>query len=195
MVDGSSPLARGTFFIFGLILSLLRLIPARAGNMILPTGKYARAAAHPRSRGEHSERRSIKVMPCGSSPLARGTYTGGDDISQCARLIPARAGNITVRRYSARICAAHPRSRGEHLILSSLASCESGSSPLARGTWSKRSACVISCWLIPARAGNMVSYFVANEWTSAHPRSRGEHRKTEPIMSVTVGSSPLARGT
>ena len=49
--------------------------------------------------------------------------------------------------------------------------------------------------LIPARAGNTLypTSYVLAYW--AHPRSRGEHGFSSTEISVSAGSSPLARGT
>ena len=70
----------------------------------------------------------------GSSPLARGTCGRHCKGSNYPRLIPARAGNIAVFIAVFAVCAAHPRSRGEHKALARVVSDERGSSPLARGT-------------------------------------------------------------
>ena len=134
-IFGSSPLARGTSGAIDQAKDLCRLIPARAGNMVVTMCQSLPGAAHPRSRGEHREPAAGVVPYPGSSPLARGTYHLCWRDRHFWRLIPARAGNITVRRYSAPRCAAHPRSRGEHLAT----------------TFGVRTV-----WrLIPARAGNI----------------------------------------
>ena len=70
---GSSPLARGTYGGAYQPYALARLIPARAGNILRLGGHPALAAAHPRSRGEHSLLRLRAARMSGSSPLARGT--------------------------------------------------------------------------------------------------------------------------
>ena len=77
---GSSPLARGTRFRASIPFFLTRLIPARAGNTGLLFTQTAAEAAHPRSRGEHSELSVAGAVRRGSSPLARGTrHYGGID--------------------------------------------------------------------------------------------------------------------
>ena len=72
------------------------------------------SAAHPRSRGEHAPSRMVDTRSNGSSPLARGTYPRGDELPQCPRLIPARAGNMAWMPGTRVARQAHPRSRGEH---------------------------------------------------------------------------------
>ncbi len=78
MMDGSSPLARGTLVEGDAAGGVDRFIPAGAGNtqtLRPPSWPYP---VHPRWRGEH-----ISSCPCsrsspGSSPLARGTLPNGD---------------------------------------------------------------------------------------------------------------------
>ena len=59
-------------------------------------------------------------MISGSSPLARGTYRRAAQLVGRERLIPARAGNMRGTSHGEYWQAAHPRSRGEHLISASV---------------------------------------------------------------------------
>ena len=95
---GSSPLARGTFRNHSTPKPSRRLIPARAGNMTSKNCNPRQMPAHPRSRGEHRSSLPRATRYPGSSPLARGTYTGAATRRSPLRLIPARAGNIGRRR-------------------------------------------------------------------------------------------------
>ena len=172
---GSSPLAQGISRLLGIGLWVVRLTPARAGNM--PAGVFLvlRPSAHPRSRGEHDMVFTPPKSVSGSSPLARGTFPVSVFIHARDRLIPARAGNMgCCRRYPVQ-AAAHPRSRGEHsrrawwcwkiFGSSPLArgtshkrlrgALEGGSSPLARGTYITDRPAGRRQRLIPARAGNI----------------------------------------
>ncbi len=72
---------------------------------------------------------------------------------------------------------------------------ESGSSPLARGTFRLDTVDDVEKRLIPARAGNISAPPPAGKMMAAHPRSRGEHSTAEAKKQVMDGSSPLARGT
>ena len=56
MLRGSSPLARGTLAVVLRGTVNLGLIPARAGNTNVYTLQIDTMRAHPRSRGEHTER-------------------------------------------------------------------------------------------------------------------------------------------
>ena len=111
------------------------------------------------------------------------------------RLIPARAGNIQPLPRAGRRASAHPRSRGEHLPMNPKMSETVGSSPLARGTFNLIVACVVRKRLIPARAGNISTFWFLMRPTTAHPRSRGEHPASACPVTKPYGSSPLARGT
>ena len=151
---GSSPLARGTHSNAWTSSAMPRLIPARAGNTSMPCSCRTRRPAHPRSRGEHDAAGYQFYWAGGSSPLARGTPSGGCSASVRSRLIPARAGNTCPPPSSRWRTSAHPRSRGEHMPKRSSSMSVRGSSPLARGTpgWSRRTGGRRR--LIPARAGN-----------------------------------------
>ena len=70
-----------------------------------------------------------------------------------------------------------------------------GSSPLARGTRAGGRLDALGSRLIPARAGNTVSFRACWVVWPAHPRSRGEHCSGQLCQGVGYGSSPLARGT
>ena len=173
--SGSSPLARGTQR--GGLLEWLRfgLIPARAGNTIGYVRCVLSGRAHPRSRGEHVMPKVRRPVTLGSSPLARGTLMAHGEGS-----------GFTV---------AHPRSRGEHTDIAGMAEGTPGSSPLARGTPHVGVGLPIAGGLIPARAGNTVCATDFESDLRAHPRSRGEHVRVQPVISMARGSSPLARGT
>ena len=180
---GSSPLARGTHRVVLLRYFCTRLIPARAGNTWLRFSFQHTPAAHPRSRGEHLCPNFTPRFRPGSSPLARGTPVNSPAFYAVKRLIPARAGNT--HRYPAPSdsCPAHPRSRGEHGILRLRRLLVCGSSPLARGT--RRFLCPATSYgrLIPARAGNTLRPIRRRHARSAHPRSRGEHKRAVEKIS------------
>ena len=192
------------------------LIPARAGNTARHAGAGCRCRAHPRSRGEHTFAGQVRGFPPrahprsrgehergryemftsqGSSPLARGTRSRPFAPTLCWGLIPARAGNTLW--VASRVCwpGAHPRSRGEHRCHRRLSPATGGSSPLARGTPMCPLGVASPVGLIPARAGNTLETGFLKFLVGAHPRSRGEHRRSFRRPDRHTGSSPLARGT
>ena len=134
-------------------------------------------------------------VPRGSSPLARGTQHAYTAVQSSEGLIPARAGNTHRGGHSKKSIRAHPRSRGEHFVLSARLLWRMGSSPLARGTQRAQHAPYHRGGLIPARAGNTADYRRGNRRARAHPRSRGEHWEMLLADIPPKGSSPLARGT
>ena len=71
--NGSSPRARGTDERRPLPDAFCRFIPARAGNGGSRQANSARAAVHPRARGERGHQRCPQPSERGSSPRARGT--------------------------------------------------------------------------------------------------------------------------
>ena len=133
-IFGSSPLARGTYSPPQSQRITQRLIPARAGNIARRRVLVLRSSAHPRSRGEHETFKNELDISDGSSPLARGTSCPCVGVGFRGRLIPARAGNITMSKLNYHAQTAHPRSRGEHQRARVVGIASVGSSPLARGT-------------------------------------------------------------
>ena len=73
------------------------LIPARAGNTKPGRLRRASCRAHPRSRGEHITCAEYEDLAMGSSPLARGTLYVSKAVPPKTGLIPARAGNTSIR--------------------------------------------------------------------------------------------------
>ena len=135
------------------------------------------------------------VAGSGSSPLARGTYQANTTAPVVARFIPARAGNPLRPSVRVRCRWAHLRSRGEHWTPFFADQISFGSSPLARGTRCRRGSWCGAWRLIPARAGNTMADRATGRHDPAHPRSRREPASSLSACEVSVGSSPLARGT
>ena len=91
--SGSSPLSRGIPAPGCSMRTLIRIIPALAGNTTTPPPYLFAATDHPRSRGEYDSTSPSTWMVTGSSPLSRGIraiWTGGGVGN---RIIPALAGN------------------------------------------------------------------------------------------------------
>ena len=151
---GSSPLARGTQSVAARRARERRFIPARAGNTAPAAPGTGSSTVHPRSRGEHTLRRSRHTLGTGSSPLARGTPWHRRGKNEPHRFIPARAGNTPSPTSSVSSSSVHPRSRGEHTGWRSLTCRAVGSSPLARGTPRRGEKRAAGGRFIPARAGN-----------------------------------------
>ena len=171
---GSSPLARGLRPEHQSHGPGSRIIPARAG--------FTRSIFFRDSRCS------------GSSPLARGLRRFTTVWGASRGIIPARAGFTTPRRSRRRSRWDHPRSRGVYLTDEPLKSWMRGSSPLARGLRQLRRCPRGRRRIIPARAGFTRQPTPYWNRRSDHPRSRGVYTGVRSTNSLSLGSSPLARG-
>ena len=171
---GSSPLARGLLALRHGSHALRGIIPARAGftyNDIWPM-----------------------VVGAGSSPLARGLHFRAPRRRPCNRIIPARAGFTSPIRPAGAGCRDHPRSRGVYVDCYHCHELLVGSSPLARGLLVPVRHPQHPTRIIPARAGFTCWLDRESRRLPDHPRSRGVYVTSRPCMTVSSGSSPLARG-
>ena len=173
-VTGSSPLTRGKPHKAWTKALQARLIPAHAGKTAHSTHSTCAAWAHPRSRGENSEKTAGGAGNRGSSPLTRGKQRPQLRRRLRQRLIPAHAGKTGHDTPGSSRSSAHPRSRGENPSTLNNGENVNGSSPLTRGKPSPS---------ITSQAGS-----------AAHPRSRGENKDTRSGLWESMGSSPLTRG-
>ena len=90
---GSSPLSRGILSDKEVDLSLVRIIPALAGNTPRRYAARRRAWDHPRSRGEYPSMTTVATVSSGSSPLSRGIRRAVLPARALSWIIPALAGN------------------------------------------------------------------------------------------------------
>ena len=191
---GSSPLTRGKLARPLVGLLILRLIPAHAGKTARGRVGVNMTGAHPRSRGENTHNAQAGDLVCGSSPLTRGKRSESRRSRTRRGLIPAHAGKTRSRSVGRQGKRAHPRSRGENLIVTCARASAAGSSPLTRGKRSESSRRSAPRRLIPAHAGKTVVRCFRSFRSSAHPRSRGENRLPSRQTGSRPGSSPLTRG-
>ena len=136
----------------------------------------------------------VSVGTTGSSPLTRGKLREVAQLHERRGLIPAHAGKTAKRQRTSSAHTAHPRSRGENLVIKAKNAQRVGSSPLTRGKRNRRRHGQGGHGLIPAHAGKTAS--PASSWTArrAHPRSRGENAINSLGAGIAEGSSPLTRG-
>ncbi len=131
---GSSPHMRGTPESHAANVTLVRFIPAHAGNT---TGKPAvcvPGSVHPRTCGEHTFC-GVSFLPIiGSSPHMRGTHKQVGNVAGQRRFIPAHAGNTPSSAWQFCQAPVHPRTCGEHDLPGHKSACDVGSSPHMRGT-------------------------------------------------------------
>ncbi len=175
VVNGLSPLARGTRMPAGQRGQSARFIPAGAGNT--------------------PERVVSKLCAGGLSPLARGTHDGVNRSRVEIRFIPAGAGNTDFDDVFTVQHAVYPRWRGEHPTAGDAAFSIHGLSPLARGTLVIVRSDYLLTRFIPAGAGNTQITVRGKEAVTVYPRWRGEHMRPRYVTIGATGLSPLARGT
>ena len=191
---GSSPLTRGKRQGTWLQDNVHGLIPAHAGKTSSPPSWEPGRAAHPRSRGENFLIVNVERKVDGSSPLTRGKHQTDRVRIHSRGLIPAHAGKTQQWPQPSASGAAHPRSRGENVIVSVLADTKRGSSPLTRGKLALHHLVVDQAGLIPAHAGKTGFTAAIRASPEAHPRSRGENLIRMARVWGPAGSSPLTRG-
>ena len=191
---GSSPLTRGKLDLVRTQVRTIGLIPAHAGKTRPGMPTTPSRPAHPRSRGENFQAKTIPARGPGSSPLTRGKRERRRDPIAGARLIPAHAGKTLLRALGAGACAAHPRSRGENSWGRGVHPRQGGSSPLTRGKRAQAQQGHLHVRLIPAHAGKTGRPYLGLPRPQAHPRSRGENRTEDLLVLLQLGSSPLTRG-
>ena len=191
---GSSPLTRGKHRRPARDRRGLGLIPAHAGKTPRASRQRLGTRAHPRSRGENFVNCVSILSSLGSSPLTRGKPCASLDDCYPPGLIPAHAGKTQVTPSLGLALWAHPRSRGENDYFPTGATLREGSSPLTRGKLVSPSLSCRGLWLIPAHAGKTPVLARRSVGAGAHPRSRGENRKSNERRPNRWGSSPLTRG-
>ncbi len=175
-MNGSSPHTRGTRRLDPSRRQCDRFIPAHAGNTSCQISAHWNSSVHPRTRGEHVLRADSIARNFGSSPHTRGTLITRVYMGVQGRFIPAHAGNTRLHSPLFTALAVHPRTRGEHPLVTTMHPCNSGSSPHTRGTRFRADQGTAAGRFIPAHAGNTTSRAVARTTRSVHPRTRGEHR-------------------
>ena len=151
---GSSPRRRGTLRPLWEQLSLLRFIPAQAGNTPKIKILSIWSPVHPRAGGEHLRVQSQSDPRTGSSPRRRGTPSNRDLLRLNRRFIPAQAGNTRQRHSRPPRLSVHPRAGGEHKLRCIARNACYGSSPRRRGTLRSPCGAGWRCRFIPAQAGN-----------------------------------------
>ena len=144
-------------------------------------------------RGKDDGKTSILGLLVGSPPLARERrgnvwrrYAGHG-------ITPACAGK------TAKVCPSgvkrrdHPRLRGKDINKLTESDDTKGSPPLARERRWKDCACLYSLGITPACAGKTVATYYDKKHEEDHPRLRGKDWSREEVLSLHLGSPPLAR--
>ena len=171
------------------------IIPAHAGNTFTAGMAAIVLRDHPRTCGEHHPVCPYSPLVQGSSPHMRGTHPL--PVTRCCplRIIPAHAGNTLSAYEPAKYTRDHPRTCGEHCQGRLVASADVGSSPHMRGTRANPEGHGLGTGIIPAHAGNTMTFLEVCHGGRDHPRTCGEHDIAFADMMPDLGSSPHMRGT
>ena len=176
------------------MFAVSRIIPAYAGSTGLAGAGRLGSWDHPRIRGEHFPTPG-GTGPCqGSSPHTRGAPDRGGQVFWVVGIIPAYAGSTANSNKGIFLNPDHPRIRGEHRRRRHERLPTRGSSPHTRGAPTGTRTATRPSRIIPAYAGSTWRRTGRRPRTRDHPRIRGEHCRTNRMLSCSMGSSPHTRG-
>ena len=191
---GSPPHLRGKQRSRGPTSPLPRITPAPAGKTPSPQDIQCRTPDHPRTCGENLAFSSRSVCAFGSPPHLRGKPARRPHWSPQMRITPAPAGKTDADTTRSVIHADHPRTCGENLAVGSIRWFWGGSPPHLRGKRSSGGADRRAARITPAPAGKTPSSDSDSSSGTDHPRTCGENRILETMMSSSAGSPPHLRG-
>ena len=193
-VAGSSPRMRGKPPQIKAEFSMIRIIPAHAGQTPLPDPARQVRTDHPRACGANSVRLSKRRHATGSSPRMRGKRTMEFWTPFAGRIIPAHAGQTSVFSLSFLLVPDHPRACGANKDLTKKTLMLRGSSPRMRGKRSGRITKTRSRRIIPAHAGQTKMWAEIEPAKPDHPRACGANEAVGVGLWRVRGSSPRMRG-
>ena len=139
---GSSPRMRGKRRRQDAHASLLRIIPAHAGQTSLLMMLMLPPPDHPRACGANVTVDGGGQPVAGSSPRMRGKLTANAVIRLTMRIIPAHAGQTWRADASTTACPDHPRACGANMTGTAMLLPNAGSSPRMRG----KQLCLLAPW-------------------------------------------------
>ena len=195
VLQGPSPLTRGSQTIDPLGHMEYGSIPAHAGQPASMSGWKQRTWVHPRSRGAASPAPAASTIFMGPSPLTRGSPSRRQMRLNFYGSIPAHAGQPIPGCPTSADPWVHPRSRGAAGIDGHAHHVAKGPSPLTRGSLAMTKAPQAEIGSIPAHAGQPLRYRPRGPWRWVHPRSRGAASPPLRLSSNSLGPSPLTRGS
>ena len=191
---GSSPRMRGKLLLCFRVPSLVRIIPAHAGQTP-PSGLATSGTPdHPRACGANAKVASSKFGTFGSSPRMRGKPIMGACYPITRRIIPAHAGQTSSLLPLSFLSTDHPRACGANYALDMEIPSGSGSSPRMRGKLSRGHCHSHALRIIPAHAGQTNGHPTRGTHPADHPRACGANQQAAKNHTEFCGSSPRMRG-
>ena len=146
-------------------------------------------------RGEHEIPFINGYSQSGPSLRARGALPGRSERQLHAGTIPACAGSTPITNPMLYDRWDHPRVRGEHEGVESIANLAKGPSPRARGAHLSDTHLMMLAGTIPACAGSTVRSAGSVYVTGDHPRVRGEHPGPVREPGRLRGTIPACAGS
>ena len=191
---GSPPLTRGPPPSHPPAGRTMRITPAHAGTTNPVNRLQSHASDHPRSRGDHFLEACLFSAMRGSPPLTRGPRPHRIPPPCPRRITPAHAGTTYIGSMGLCRLKDHPRSRGDHDLITRSAKIYLGSPPLTRGPQLGSWIAMGGRGITPAHAGTTSMRFLRCSRMWDHPRSRGDHDVIGIYHKANSGSPPLTRG-
>ena len=133
-------------------------------------------------------------MRFGSSPRMRGKPVELGYGIRKSRIIPAHAGQTSIRSRPARTCPDHPRACGANANWIRLSCPPRGSSPRMRGKHVLPYSGTAQGRIIPAHAGQTRIASTEVTYRPDHPRACGANHASHVFGRFNHGSSPRMRG-
>ena len=193
-VVGSSPRMRGKPEHGRAVHRKRRIIPAHAGQTDIRYTGYGRRSDHPRACGANMIGCGHDGYPFGSSPRMRGKHHKGAFIGVIVRIIPAHAGQTRFPDLIHVSPPDHPRACGANPANRSSRNLFYGSSPRMRGKRNPNKLDAPATRIIPAHAGQTLTFSILDSATTDHPRACGANFTSALRGKINVGSSPRMRG-
>ena len=150
--------------------------------------------AHPRERGENITLIFMSISHGGSPPRTRGKLRLPALAPLAHWLTPANAGKTLLPAADSCHQRAHPRERGENLLMPSTIELYVGSPPRTRGKLLSAEGGKGGARLTPANAGKTWEAYAQQPPEQAHPRERGENNRYQVASQCIAGSPPRTRG-
>ena len=191
---GASPRVRGNQVSPAWFATVLRCIPACAGEPIACRASESLPWVHPRVCGGTSSRPDAIMGARGASPRVRGNQPGGVDHAALRGCIPACAGEPTTRCRGHSRSTVHPRVCGGTPKRDGIPSPQYGASPRVRGNRKGQMQDAPDFRCIPACAGEPAPDLRKRHEGRVHPRvCGGTDLPACPSRTIT-GASPRVRG-
>ena len=153
-----------------------------------------RRTDHPRACGANTFLSTVPLMRFGSSPRMRGKPVELGYGIRKSRIIPAHAGQTSIRSRPARTCPDHPRACGANANWIRLSCPPRGSSPRMRGKHVLPYSGTAQGRIIPAHAGQTRIASTEVTYRPDHPRACGANHASHVFGRFNHGSSPRMRG-